>query len=209
MSSPCGVQAAASLDPIAAAIAVCESMRANRGAVGFAEVASQVTACSLALSSPDVAAALCDAVLSMCDEENNSDAEANRVTFGAAGAIPVIVAAAMSTHGAVSTRVAVKSCAALGFLTQHNAINADAVVVATGGLDAILAVMRSHAENGTVQGNACFALYHVAGAVRDVARRAMRESAAGALIETAKRVHDPSDEGVALYADGALARLRV
>lgn len=172
----------------------------------FGEVRSMVTACSAALSSPVVATTQCITIRNICSYPNPAEM-ANRVTCGAAGVIPGIVAV-MVTHGAASVMVAGNGCAALGALGTRNIVNADAIVSSCGGLDAILAVMRSHGRDSGVQYTACEALCRLAKAVSPAAKRVMLDSGILEVIDTVVKRNLAGDEYVVDMADQVLSALR-
>lgn len=196
-------QAAASPAMIAAARAECERARVSCEAETLVDAASLVAACSPALSCLDVAIDFCRTVSDLCHPRHSG---INRQNCGAAGAIPA-VAAAMSTHGAVSGELAQAGCVALNSLAWSNKNNADEIVMTHGGLDAILSVMASHPGDAGVQRQACSALIFLCANGSPAAKRVMRTSAAVKLL-TAAKVNHPSDRDVKGNADGALAALK-
>lgn len=208
------MQASATPSAISAAIALCHSMRGSRGAVSAEDLASLVTACTLALSSLEVAGWFSFAVSSVCAKEAwmNSSGIANRVSCHAVGVIPALVAA-LSTHGTASPRVAARGCVALANLSLGNTANADAIVLSTRGLDVILSMMTAHVEqdepDGNVQKMACQALCWVARAASPAAKRAMRDSSAMELVEAARTYHVHTIDGLKRAADEALAALEL
>lgn len=185
-------------------------MRAITGrAVTLAEMESLVRVCSPALSCPELSAAVCNAVVGMCSSWSCASAENHRVTCGAAGVIPLIVAA-MSAHSTDSG--ASSGCDALCWLIEGNTANADAVVVSesAGGLSEILSVMASHTENAQVLGFACLALELLARNVSSSAKLVMRQSAVVELLNAAKVDHPSSgiyQKLVMRNADAALTVL--
>lgn len=128
------------------------------------------------------------------------------VRSGVAGVIRALVSS-MSERAADRVHVARNLCGVLGNLASCNRVHADAIVLSTGGLDAILSLMQVYVENGVFQGWPCFALNKLAEAVSPAALTVMRESRAVELLNTAKR-NFPTDVGsVQRFADAALARL--
>lgn len=172
--------------------------------LSVAGMTALVTACTAALPSLAVAEAFCNSIGSVCT--NSREGKANAVTCGAAGVIPAVIAA-MSVHGAGGALVAASGYVALASLADGNAVNADAIVGCSGGLDVLLSVMACHAADGEVQAKACWALWGVAGSVSSGGLTAMRQSRAMQLIRAAK-VNLSSDNLVMMYADGALATLK-
>lgn len=196
---------------LAAALAKCERLSdVGDREVTVGEVTSLVSACSAALSSPEVASDFFSAIKGMCEYSN--EAEANVVTCGTAGVIPLFVAS-MSAHGTAGgdVQVARSGCSALAALVHNNAVNADAIVLATGGLDVILSAMASHRKDILVQFDACTALLVLAKAGSPAARRVMRASSVKELLNAAKKNHPPYST-LALWvqevADDTLAALR-
>lgn len=192
-------QATASPAGIAAALAECARVEKKEGKVSLVALKSLVAAVSPALSSPEVARGICDAIKSICGP--NLSADDNRVTCGAAGVVPAVVTA-ISTHGSADSSVAWTGCHALADLAFENTVNADAIVLATGGLRTILSVMASTAKS-VVLSDACFALCNTADAASPAALKVMRESAAVELLHAAKRNY-PSAFYLNHHADRAL-----
>lgn len=188
---------------------MCKRLSGKRHSeVSFTDVTLLVTTCTAALSSSGVGHALCHAVLSMCSVMG-SQAKANAVTCGAAGVIPAIVAA-IRAHGAAIEVVARVGCAALNSLAWFgNTVNADAIVLSTGGLDAILLMMTVHARDSEVQLYACQSLCWIAAAASPAAKRVMcePEGSVRKLLRTAKSNH-PANAELESWADSALARVR-
>lgn len=190
-----------------AAEAALERVRPTLDALSSGDVATLVSACRKAMSSPKVAAYFCNVAGVMCGRDV-STAAANRVTCGAAGVISAVVLA-MYAHGTgdvhgYGARVAAEGCWALSRLAQDNTVNADAIVL-FGGLDVILSVMQAHAGDW-VPRNACWALKDIADAAGPAALDVMRDSRAPELLEWAKRAYS-SDELLTSKADRALRAL--
>lgn len=155
-----------------AVITECKRVRSAKCGMSIEELTALVTACTAALSSPDAAAALCEVVVSLCRTDNDHY-KANKEVCGPAGVIPA-VAAAMSTHGATHALVAYRGCEALSCLA-HWPVYADALVLSTGGLDAILSVVASHPDDEDVLQEACEALFFIASSCGPGAKRVLCE----------------------------------
>lgn len=200
--TPFRLQAASSPAAIAAAKAVCERVSTKTGAVTL-DLAPLLAACKAAQSSPEVAADLCFAVVKTC---TSTSALVNKFLCVAAGVIPAVVSA-MSTHGVVSADVAWKGCLALALLANDDTKHADAIVVSSSGLDAILSLMASHPGDEEVQWTACFALREVLVPGSPAVWRRMRDSISRELIMAAKANH-PRHENVRIFADELLHLLK-
>lgn len=181
-------------------------MRTCSNPVTVVNALSMVDSCTIASSSRDIAEDLCLTVYSVCYYANRF-AEGDRVTCGAARVIPAVVAA-MATHGAY-IGVAAHGCKALGWLAVGNTVNADAIVLSTGGLDQLYTTLAAHAVNLEVQKLACFALYKVSQHAGPAALAGIRGGRAVDLLHAAKRAFPSSTEqyGLHEYADKALVML--
>lgn len=191
---------------VAAAKAECRRVSIIKGKATSADLTSLLAVCAPALSSLEVSAALCTAVASLCADSNGKPAH-NSKTCGAAGVIPAVVDI-LSAHGHSNRNVCWNGCRVLCLLSFRNRVNADAVVLShsRSGLDVILSVMVSHAQDGDVQEITCSALKHIARAASPAALRALRESAATELVRAAKRNH-AGDDMLRYEAHEALAVL--
>lgn len=119
----------------AAALAECERLSAMDGNVSAEDVASLIAACAPTLGIPGPAEAFFASIKDIC-----SGNRANKAMCGAAGVIP-LVAATLASLGPANPAVAAKGCTTLSDMSAGNTANADEVVMASGGLDAICAVM--------------------------------------------------------------------
>lgn len=192
---------------VAAARAECARLRVKEGPVTLAELEPLV---AISSSSPEAAEDLCYTIVKICGPGNNS-LEANRVTCGAAGAIPAILSF-LSNYGAVNTMFASRGCYALAWLAFGNTINADVIVLSAGGLEVIFSLMIAHASDVLVQQWACWALFTVAEAATPGVFTAVSANRAVELIHTAKRAHAGEAVTTSLlykFTDIALNRLQV
>lgn len=165
------------------------------------QITSLVTACRAALGDPTVAEAFNVAVSRM-----NGSGGSNKVPCVAAGVTETIVAG-MSAYGADNKAVAEKGCEALGSLTGYgNAGYADALVLSTGGLEAVYSVMLSQADSEQVQSIGCWALGAIAYNTGPAALSAMREGPALTLLNAAKK-NFPGSDGVKIRAESAIESL--
>lgn len=134
----------------------------------------------------------------------------NSTTCGAAGVIPLVVTA-LSAHGARDARIAWEGCEVLRLLAYGDAANADAIVIGTGGLDAILAAMSSFPDSELLQWEACRALYIIVHNVSPAGLACLWKSNATVtdLLNTAGRLYpDEGDCSVKDWVDLALMTLR-
>lgn len=163
------------------------------------ELTLLVTACTPALS---VVEELLKAVTIACLSERR-----NKTTCGEVGVIPLVVAALLA-HGPASVNIAAKGCVALCYLASNDEVNADAVVLSSGGLHAILSIMAVHMGSEEVQRRSCWALYFLADAVSSAGLSVLCEERVTERINAAKLAHPDTDEHtVAYWADRALATL--
>lgn len=180
----------------------CARVRRIQGDVTIDEMTSLVARCTAALSSPEVADDFSQAVTHICQTGSWMP---NKETCGAAGVIPAIVSALL-THGAVSVGVAMHGCQALCRLGEFNTDNIDAIVLYSGGLDAILSVMVWMAGEVTALHQACYALQFIADFASPASLAAIRESRAVELIQAEKANH-PTDFSLTMFADSALQEI--
>lgn len=173
-------------------MAECTRVEATKGEVTVTveDVKSLVNACAAAFSSTAVFERFLGTFSSICYRKPSNHALAVD-----AGVIAAIVAA-MGSYGAANARVASEGCSALHSMVREATNsdrgaawlrrNADALVLSTGGLDAILAAMRTHATDERVQFMACEALYNIFTHASPAALRVILESRAVELLRTAR-----------------------
>lgn len=185
-----------------------QAYRPIEGVATIADVQSLLTTWNAAPSSLGVAEVFFLSVITIC---NGSDGTVNKVTCGAAGVIPAVIAAT-AAHRTASATVAAHGCEALHALAHDNTANADAIVLSAGGagLEVICSVMEAlaHAGNEVVQREACAALSFIADVCSPVALAAMRGSRVVDLLPAAMaRFPTEGNWIVRAWATEALKRL--
>lgn len=185
------MQAAASLETVAAAQECFQSVQdlacdvPHPWEFSLQEITSLIDAWANAASDVDVTE---EFLYTVCCIRGSVCFDVNIRTSVAAGIISAIVSA-MTLHGCISRIVASSGCSELSNLLDGKDVNADAIV-SSGGLDAILTVMESHADDWTIQTDACASLARIAESVSPTGLQAMRDSRAIRLVHAARVLYN-------------------
>lgn len=193
----------------AAAAAECERVSSMESDISLADGISLLTACTAAWSSPTATVFCFGTITAIC-----LVSETDRETLGAAGAIHAIVTtmSEVTEHGTVNEYITAQGCFALCMLAYDNSVNADDIVLSTGGLDVILSAMTLYPADSVVQVAACSALVYITSVASREALWVIHDSVAVELLKLAKRNHPHEVEGedsVLYWADKALDILAV
>lgn len=208
------LQAAASPEMVAAAVAECDRLESCNYSVSVASSKLLISACTAALSNLKVSKALCAVMETVCGGvvfNATSRLPGTDPSFKAcvaAGAIPAVIAA-LSAHGEVSELVATRGCSALGALVAQSKPNADVIILDNGGLDVLLSVMAAHAVEAEVQKCACYALGRLAAYAGRTALTVLLDGRVTEVLTATKRFGKDSHVQRALHrlADEALETL--
>lgn len=187
--------------------AKCAQVRAVRTAVSLDKVVSLLSACIPAVSSPELVVDLCCTVQQLC--MGIIGVEVNRVTCGAAGAIPTLRFALCEHYRIFSGGAAVVThvFTALLWLAHGNQVNADAITLSASGLGVILEAMTAHAGDSEAQCKACDLLEVLADWASPAALRALRDGQVEDAIHAAIVTH-AKDGRVQIAASVALAAIQ-
>lgn len=139
------MQAAASAESVTQALDVCARAGETVGLLPYPDAIVLVTLSSACLSSRDVATSFLRAIADVCSHDST-----NRVTCGAAGAVPAVLAA-MEAHGATHSPTALWGFQALSMLALFNPRNADEILRSEHALDVIAGVIDAFADEYGVQ----------------------------------------------------------
>lgn len=132
----------------------------------------------------------------------------NRKACGAAGVINSVVSA-LTMYGPTNPGVAWRGCRALGRLAEGKKTNADAILLPTGGVDAILSAMGKYPRVEDVQGDACNALCIIATSASPASLAPLKAGRVLGLLKAAKRAFpEKGDNTVRHFADHVLAMLK-